>query len=88
MMILMMEYINLYIRNRESVVLEEFLEGTEFSYQSVTNGTSIIHSQPIMDFKRVGEGNTGANTGSMGCVCYRNGLLLASIQQIYLMLDL
>ena len=70
-----MEYINLYIRNRESVVLEEFLEGTEFSYQSETNGTSIIHSQPIMDFKRVGEGNTGANTGSMGCVCYRNGLL-------------
>ena len=69
------EYVSYYIQRGEAVVLEEFLEGTEFSFQSVTNGKSIIHSQPIMDFKRVGEGNTGANTGSMGCVCYRNGLL-------------
>ena len=70
-----MDYINFYINKRESLVLEEFLEGIEFSFQSVTNGESLIHSQPIMDFKRVGEGNTGVNTGSMGCVCYRNGLL-------------
>ena len=69
------EYINYYLNKKESLVLEELLEGTEFSFQSVTNGENVIHSQPIMDFKRVGEGNTGDNTGSMGCVCYRNGLL-------------
>lgn len=69
------DYITHYLKLGESLVLEELLEGTEFSFQSITNGKILYHSQPIMDFKRVGEGNTGANTGSMGCVCYKNGLL-------------
>ena len=69
------DYITYYLNLGESLVLEELLEGTEFSLQSITNGEILFHSQPIMDFKREGEGNTGANTGSMGCVCYRNGLL-------------
>ena len=69
------DYITYYLNLGESLVLEELLEGTEFSLQSITNGEILFHSQPIMDFKRVGEGNTGDNTGSMGCVCYKNGLL-------------
>ena len=70
-----LEYIQYFLDNKESVLLEEKLVGDEFSFQSITNGDSCIHGNPIMDFKRLNEGNTGENTGSMGCVSYKNGLL-------------
>ena len=50
------------------VVLEEKLEGQEFSFISLTDGITILHSFPIRDFKRLHNGNTGPNTGSMGCI--------------------
>ena len=50
------------------VVLEEKLEGEEFSFISLTDGNTILHSFPIRDFKRLNNGNTGPNTGSMGCI--------------------
>lgn len=70
-----LEYIQYFLDNKESVILEEKLVGDEFSFQSITNGDSCCHGNPIMDFKRLNEGNTGENTGSMGCVSYKNGLL-------------
>ena len=70
-----LEYIQYFLDNKESVLLEEKLVGDEFSFQSITNGDSCCHGNPIMDFKRLNEGNTGENTGSMGCVSYKNGLL-------------
>ena len=72
-----MKYIKYFLSNKESVLLEELLIGDEFSFQSMTSGERFLHSNPIMDFKRLNEGNLGENTGSMGCVCYNNGLLPA-----------
>ncbi len=68
------------------VVLEEFLEGTEFSFQSVTNGKSIIHS--IMDFKRVGEGNMEQILEAWVVYVIEMDFYLVLIQQIYQMPDM
>ncbi len=48
------------------VVIEEFLDGPEVSLFCVTDGTSVVPLLPAQDFKRVGDGDTGPNTGGMG----------------------
>jgi phosphoribosylamine---glycine ligase len=48
------------------VVVEEFLDGPEVSLFAVTDGRTVRALQPAQDFKRVGEGDTGPNTGGMG----------------------
>ncbi|GMN02550.1 phosphoribosylamine--glycine ligase [Erythrobacter sp. MTPC3] len=48
------------------VVIEEFLEGEEASFFAITDGTSIVPFGTAQDHKRVGEGDTGPNTGGMG----------------------
>ncbi|HSA50320.1 MAG TPA: phosphoribosylamine--glycine ligase [Yinghuangia sp.] len=48
------------------VVIEEFLDGPEVSLFAVTDGTAAIALQPAQDFKRVGDGDAGPNTGGMG----------------------
>lgn len=51
-----------------TVVIEEFLDGIEFSVFVVTDGKS-YHILPVAkDYKRIGEGDTGLNTGGMGAV--------------------
>ena len=49
-----------------SVVIEEFLEGEEASFFAITDGTTILPFGSAQDHKRVGEGDTGPNTGGMG----------------------
>lgn len=49
-----------------SVVIEEFLEGDEISILSLSDGKSILSLPPAQDHKRIGEGDTGPNTGGMG----------------------
>ncbi|KWV91460.1 phosphoribosylamine--glycine ligase [Erythrobacter sp. YT30] len=49
-----------------SVVIEEFLEGEEASFFAITDGTNILPFGSAQDHKRVGEGDTGPNTGGMG----------------------
>ena len=49
-----------------TVVIEEFLDGPEVSLFAVTDGNTVVPLQPAQDFKRVGEGDTGPNTGGMG----------------------
>jgi phosphoribosylamine--glycine ligase len=49
-----------------TVVVEEFLDGPEVSLFCVTDGTTVVPLQPAQDFKRVGDGDTGPNTGGMG----------------------
>lgn len=49
-----------------SVVIEEYLDGPEVSLFAVTDGINVVPLQPAQDFKRVGEGDTGPNTGGMG----------------------
>src|SRR6478735_4627623 len=48
------------------VVIEEFMEGEEASYFAITDGATIVPFGGAQDHKRVGEGDTGANTGGMG----------------------
>ena len=48
------------------VVIEEYLDGPEVSLFGITDGRTVLAMQPAQDFKRVGEGDTGPNTGGMG----------------------
>jgi len=48
------------------VVVEELLEGDEVSLFAVTDGSRAIALAPAQDFKRIGERDTGPNTGGMG----------------------
>ena len=48
------------------VVVEEFLDGPEVSLFAITDGSTVHPLQPAQDFKRVGDGDAGPNTGGMG----------------------
>ncbi|BBY02836.1 phosphoribosylamine--glycine ligase [Mycobacterium seoulense] len=48
------------------VLLESFLDGPEVSLFCVVDGETVVPLLPAQDFKRVGEGDTGPNTGGMG----------------------
>ena len=48
------------------VVIEEFLEGEEASFISMVDGTHALPMATSQDHKRVGDGDTGPNTGGMG----------------------
>jgi len=50
----------------DEVVIEEFLEGDELSILSFSDGMTIKSLPPAQDHKRIGEGDTGPNTGGMG----------------------
>ncbi|KAJ4292183.1 Bifunctional purine biosynthetic protein ADE1 [Collariella sp. IMI 366227] len=51
----------------DEVVIEEFLVGDELSILSFCDGTTIKSLPAAQDHKRIGEGDTGLNTGGMGC---------------------
>ena len=53
-------------KSSNKVVLEEFLEGEELSYFAIVDENSYIFFGSAQDHKRVGEGDTGPNTGGMG----------------------
>ncbi len=48
------------------VVIEEFLEGDEISFLCLSDGKHVAPLVPSQDHKRIGEGDTGPNTGGMG----------------------
>jgi phosphoribosylamine--glycine ligase len=48
------------------VVIEEYLDGPEVSVFALTDGQTVRALQPAQDFKRVGDGDAGPNTGGMG----------------------
>jgi phosphoribosylamine--glycine ligase len=48
------------------VVLESYLDGPEVSLFCLVDGPSVVPLLPAQDFKRVGDGDTGPNTGGMG----------------------
>jgi len=48
------------------VVIEQCLEGEELSIFAITDGTHALLMTPAQDHKRIGEGDTGPNTGGMG----------------------
>ena len=52
----------------EKVVIEEFLDGIEFSVFVLTDGKGYQILPVAKDYKRIGEGDTGLNTGGMGAI--------------------
>jgi len=50
------------------VVIEEFLDGIELSAFALTNGREYLVLPEAKDYKRIGEGDTGPNTGGMGSI--------------------
>ncbi len=48
------------------VVIEEFLDGEELTIMAFTDGKTVVPMVPAQDHKRVGDGDTGPNTGGMG----------------------
>ncbi len=58
------------------VVIEEFLVGDEISFLCLSDGKHVVPLAPAQDHKRIGEGDTGPNTGGMGV--YSTDTLLES----------
>lgn len=52
----------------EKLVIEEFLEGIELSVFVLTDGKNYLTLPTAKDYKRIGEGDTGLNTGGMGAI--------------------
>ena len=52
----------------KTVVIEQFLEGIEMSVFVLTDGKNYVLFPEAKDYKRIGEGDTGLNTGGMGAV--------------------
>ena len=52
----------------KKVVIEQFLSGIELSVFVITDGKDYVILPEAKDYKRIGEGDTGLNTGGMGCI--------------------
>ena len=55
-------------KSGDNIVIEEFLEGPEVSVLAFTDGKTVKPMVSSMDHKRIGDGDTGLNTGGMGTV--------------------
>lgn len=53
----------------KQVLIEQFLEGEELTIMAFTDGKTVVPMPPAQDHKRVGDGDTGLNTGGMGAYC-------------------
>jgi phosphoribosylamine---glycine ligase len=68
----------------QKVVIEEFLSGIELSVFAITNGVDYKILPEAKDYKRIGEGDTGLNTGGMGAVSpvsFANAEFMAKVEQ-------
>ena len=64
------------------VVIEEFLEGEEASFFALADGKTILPLTSAQDHKRVGDGDTGLNTGGMGAYSPAHFVTEAMEQQV------
>jgi phosphoribosylamine---glycine ligase len=65
----------LFREGQPSVIVEEKLDGEEFSFQSFFDGQHGAHMVPVQDHKRAWDGDKGSNTGGMGSYSFANHLL-------------
>ncbi|MGH9082896.1 MAG: phosphoribosylamine--glycine ligase [Acidimicrobiales bacterium] len=64
------------------VVVEEALTGPECSLQVLCDGTRVVPMAPARDHKRVGDGDTGPNTGGMGACSPVPGVDAATVDRV------
>ncbi len=64
------------------LVMEEFLSGDEVSFLVFSDGSRVVPMVSVQDHKRVGDGDTGSNTGGMGTVSPSTSLSLEMHKQI------
>jgi len=68
----------------KTVVIEEFLDGIECSVFVITDGTDYKILPVAKDYKRIGEGDTGLNTGGMGAVSpvpFASGVFMEKVEE-------
>ena len=68
----------------EKIVIEQFLDGIEFSVFVLTDGKNYKILPVAKDYKRIGEGDTGLNTGGMGAVSpppFVNEVLMRKVEE-------
>jgi phosphoribosylamine--glycine ligase len=66
------------------VLVEEFLDGIEVSVFVLTDGTDYLILPEAKDYKRIGEGDTGPNTGGMGAVSpvvFANAVFMKKVEE-------
>ena len=66
------------------VVIEEFLSGVELSVFALTDGKDYVLLPEAKDYKRIGEGDTGLNTGGMGAVSpvpFANDVFMQKVEE-------
>lgn len=66
----------------DCVVIEECLRGREASFMALCDGTSILPLETAQDHKRVGDGDTGPNTGGMGAFSPAPGIGGALLEDV------
>lgn len=70
-----LEYCNEVLNSHPAVIIEEKLEGEEFSLQCLTDGKKVIAMPPVQDHKRAFADDRGSNTGGMGSYSCEGHLL-------------
>jgi len=65
-----------------AVVIEEFLKGEELSLLALCDGENVLPLAPAQDYKRIGDGDVGANTGGMGSYSPVPGIDAAETERI------
>jgi len=74
---------SLFHAGHPAVIIEEKLNGEEFSLQSFCDGQHVVDTPLVQDHKRAGEGDTGPNTGGMGSYsCVDHSLPFLSPQHV------
>jgi phosphoribosylamine--glycine ligase len=68
------EIITNKVGGESKVLLEERLEGEEFTLQCFVDGKTVVPMPAVQDYKRAFEGNVGPNTGGMGSYSQHDGL--------------
>ena len=75
-------------KSGDNIVIEEFLEGPEVSVLSFTDGKTVVPMVSSMDHKRIGNGDTGLNTGGMGTIApnpyYTDDIANECMEKIFL----
>lgn len=70
-----LDYCKEVLETHPAVIVEEKLDGEEFSLQCLTDGKTVVATPPVQDHKRAYENDKGPNTGGMGSYSCENHLL-------------